>query len=134
MKYEKRIYLSLFWIVLGLALIICRLIGVLQSDIWQGLGFGWLACGIVQTLRQFRYRTDKDYREKFDIELIDERNRYIATKAWSWAGYGFVLIAGIASIVFLIFRQQLIAQITCYSICLIVFLYWISYLCLKKKM
>ncbi|UKI37413.1 MAG: hypothetical protein L6V93_04540 [Clostridiales bacterium] len=54
-------------------------------------------------------------------------------KAWSWAGYGFVLISGIASIVLLIANQRVFASVTSGSICLVITLYWISYLYLKRK-
>ena len=133
MKYEKKIFLSLFWVILGAALILCSFTGILRGDTWEGIGYGWLACGIVQIIKQLRYRKDKNYREKYDVEVNDERNKYIAMKAWAWAGYGFVLIACLASIVLLLIGQGPFAQITNGAVCLIIVLYWVSYLCLKKK-
>lgn len=133
MKYEKRIFLSLLWIVLGIVLILCGFAKVFDSDICIGMGGGWLICGILQLIRHIRYIKDKNYRENFDIETNDERNKYISSKAWSWAGYGFVLISGIASIVLLIANQRVFASVTSGSICLVITLYWISYLYLKRK-
>ena len=98
-----------------------------------GMGGGWLICGILQLIRHIRYIKDKNYRENFDIETNDERNKYISSKAWSWAGYGFVLISGIASIVLLIANQRVFASVTSGSICLVITLYWISYLYLKRN-
>lgn len=133
MKYEKRIFLSLFWIVLGFALILCGITGIMHNDLWMGIGCGWLACGFVQMIRHLRYRTDKDYREKYNIEVNDERNKYIAMKSWAWAGYGFVLITSIVSIVFLIVGKNEFLRITSMGICLIIVLYWVSYIYLKRK-
>lgn len=133
MKYENKIYVSLLWIILGLALVICNAFGLLQNDMWAGIGYGWLGCGFFQVLKQLRYRKDKTYREQYDIAVSDERNRFIAAKAWAWAGYGFVLIAGVTTLICLIIGQKAAAQITCGSMCLIVFLYWVSYLYLKRK-
>lgn len=133
MKYEKKIYLSFLWILLGFVLIICRAAGILQNDMWQGIGYGWLACGIVQTVKQIRYRKDKDYREKYDIAQCDERNKFISQKAWALAGYGFVLAAGAVAVICLCMGKRELASIASYGLCLIVFLYWISYVILRKR-
>lgn len=133
MKYENKIYLSLLWIFLGLALIVCSAAGILRNDMWEGIGYGWLACGIFQTVKQIRYRRDKNYRERYDIALCDERNKFISLKAWAWAGYGFVLAAGAAAVVCLCMGMRESARIASGALCLIICLYWISYIILKKK-
>ena len=133
MRYGKKIYLSFMWIVLGLVLTLCCAAGILKNDMWQGIAYGWIACGVVQVIKQLRYRTNSEYRQSVDIAADDERNRFISSRAWSWAGYGFVLIAGIADIVSLIVGQKAVALMICYGICLIISLYWISYLILKRK-
>ena len=133
MKYEQKIYISIMWVILGAALAICGSAGIIGDDMWTGLGYGWLACGAVQLIRQMRYRHDENYREKFDIAVKDERNKYIATKAWAWAGYGYVLVSAAAVIVMTVMGHNEFVQIICGGVCLIVCLYWISYMFLKKK-
>ena len=82
MKYEKRIFISIFWIILGLILIVCGFTNTLDT-FWQGMGFAFLIIGILQTIRQIKYRKDNLYRENFDTEMNDERNRFIAGRmAW----------------------------------------------------
>ena len=68
-----------------------------------------------------------------DIEYTDERNRYIRMKAWSWAGYLFVIGAAIVSIVLFIMKQTVYGQIISYCMCAILVLYWVSYIILQKK-
>ncbi len=66
MKNGKRIYLSIFWAVLGTALIICGTTGIIKNDIWTDIGWGWLACGALQLIRHMRYKNNAAYREKYD--------------------------------------------------------------------
>ena len=132
MKYEKKIYISIMWVVLGLVIVLCGTFGLLKNDMWTGIGYGWLACGILQIIRQMRYRNDAQYREKFDIEIKDERNRYISVKAWSWAGYGFVLVSAFALVVMAAAGKNEFVPIIGMGVCLIIVLYWIAYMYLKK--
>lgn len=132
MKYEKKIYISIMWVVLGLTLSICGTFGLLKNDRWTGIGYGWLACGILQVIKQIRYRSDAQYRERVDIEVKDERNRYIAAKAWSWAGYGYVLVSAVALIAVSALGKTEIVPVISGGVCLIIVLYWISYMYLRK--
>ena len=129
---QKRMLLSLFWILLGIILNICHFAGIVE-EYWSGMGVALLVVGGLQVLRQIRYRTNEDYREKMDVQTKDERNRYIANKAWAWAGYWFVLIAAIGSIVLKIAGRDELVPVAAGSVCLMMVLYWLSYLYLRKK-
>ena len=61
--------------------------------------------------KQFRYRTDKDYREAIDTQNNDERNRYISLKAWSWAGYLHLMIAAVAAIILMVADRALEGEV-----------------------
>jgi len=129
---RKNRYMSLFWVVLGAALAVCAMAGVIDLY-WNSVGMSLLAVGGVQLLRQRRYRKDEAYREKVDIETDDERNRFLANKAWAWAGYAFVMLAAVGSFAFKIAgREDLMMFCSC-SVCLMVLLYWGSYMILKRK-
>jgi len=129
---QKRWIASIVEIVLGIILLICGVVGVVD-EFWSGMGGGLLGVGIVQLIRQIRYNTNVEYKEKFDIESKDERNRFLAMKAWSWAGYLYVLIAAVGTIGFNIVGQRELGLLCSGSICLVLILYWVSYLVLKKK-
>ena len=132
MKYGKKIYLSIFWMVLGAVLIGCEGVGLL-SEVWSGMGGGFLFIGAWQVYRQLKYRRNEAYREKVDIAMQDERNRFIRGKAWAWAGYLFVLIAAVSSIGLRIAGQGEMADLAACGVALLVFLYWCSYMVLQKK-
>ena len=68
-----------------------------------------------------------------DVQINDERNKYLRVKAWSWAGYLFVLISAVASIALKIAGFDQYSMIVGAGVCLIITLYWISYMLLSRK-
>lgn len=132
MKSNRRMILSVVWVVLGASLLVGNLTGLL-GDYWGGLGGGLLCVGILQTIRNIRYLCNPAYREQVDTTNQDERNRFLANKAWAWAGYLFVMTAAVATIVFQIIGKTELATFSGFGVCLIVFFYWISYMILQKK-
>jgi len=132
MKHNIRFFISIFWIILGSILCACHAFRLIE-EYWSSMGFALIIVGILQVIRQIRYRTNKEYQEKMDIEAEDERNKFIANKAWAWAGYLFVLIAASATIVFKLIDREDLMMLASGSVCLIMVLYWGSYMYLKKK-
>ena len=132
MKYDRRMYLSLFWVLVGAALFVCSAMGWIDTY-WSGMGGGLLAVGIIQVVRHIRYRKNEEYREKVDVANGDERNRYLTGKAWAWAGYLFVLISGVATIALKVMGLDQWSMAASCALCLLLLLYWISYLVLKRK-
>ena len=97
------------------------------------MGSALIIVGGLMMIRQVRYSTNAEYKESVDVEIQDERNKFLRMKAWSWAGYFSVLIGAVASIVLRILDQDQLSQFAGLSVCLLVVLYWVSYLILKKK-
>ena len=131
-SYDKKIWLSLFWIILGAALLACATAGLI-GDFWGGMGGGFVGVGVVQTIRHIRYRTDNEYREKFDVESRDERNRYLATKAMAMAGRLLIIIMGVAVILLQVLGQGELSTMLGGVMCLLLVLYWCSYYYLRAK-
>ena len=129
---RRKIVLNIFWIILGAVLLVLSMTETL-NELYAGMGGGLIGVGIVQLIRGIRYDTNKDYREKYDTEAEDERSRFIRMKAWSWAGYIFVLAAGAVCLVCMIMGQTLYSQLAGYAVCLLVCLYWVSYMVLSRK-
>lgn len=132
MKSNKRMIASIVWIVVGIILFSCNLAGILD-DYWSGMGTALIVVGVLQLIRHIKYRTNEAYREAVDVEVNDERNKYLAMKAWSWAGYWFVMIAAVGSIVLKILGHDELVPMAAGGVCLVMVLYWLSYLHLKKK-
>ena len=132
MKITKKLISYILTIAVGATLLTLAIAGVLDS-FWGGMGASLLVMSILRLSQLYLYKTDKAYHEKMDTEVSDERNRFLRNKAWAWAGYLFVLIAAVCTIVFRIMGQELLCQVTGLSMCLIVTLYWICFLILRKK-
>ena len=132
MKYSKKIWLSGFWCVVGAVLIALSFAGVVD-EFWNGMGSGLFIVGLIQVIKQLRYRNNEEYREQVDIALDDERYKYIANKSWAWAGYLYVMIAAVGSIVLKICGQDELCTLASSSLALLVGLYWVSYMVLKRK-
>lgn len=132
MNIRKSLVSNIIFIAIGGILFALSSFNKLDS-IYSGFGAGLFVCGIVQLIRAIRYKTNEAYKNTIDTELSDERNRYINQKAWAWAGYLFVIILAIITIVCMILKQTLYMELAGFTICLILILYWISYLVLRKK-
>ena len=130
---NKRLALSIFWMVLGIVLIILNMTDVLDQSIYSGMGSVLTVVGFFQAMRNLRYRKDKDYREKIDTELGDERNSFLRMKSWAWTGYIVVLAEGIGVVIAMITGQELLCRVLSWSVCLIVGVYWITYMVLSRK-
>ena len=103
------------------------------DEFWSGMGSALLVIGIIRLLRFYRLKKNDGYREKMETAQTDERNQFIRMKAWSWAGYLFIMVTAIATIIFRTLGQDLLSQVASYSVCLMLVLYWVSYFVLKKK-
>ena len=132
MKQNKRLYVNILWLMIGSILIGLSFAGVVD-EYWNGMGMGLAVVGAINLLRIYRLNKNDVYREKMELEASDERNHFIRNKAFAWAGYYFGLIAAVCTIVFKIIGQELLSQAAAYAVCLMLILYWISYMILKRK-
>lgn len=132
MKKDKRIITCIVYVFLGVILLYLGIAEVIDAY-WSGMGSALIAVGVIRSIHFFRYRNDETYREKLTIERSDERNRFIRNKAWAWAGYLFILLAAVFSIVFKLMGQDLLSMASGFSVCIMMILYWICYVILFKK-
>ena len=130
---KQRFIASIIEIVLGIILVVCCISGIIEDAYWNGMGTALVVVGVLQLIRHIKYKTNEEYKENFDIEVNDERNKYLSMKAWSWAGYLFVLIAAVAAIVFKVLGQDNMVHLASGSVCVIMLLYWGSYMILRRK-
>lgn len=131
-KAMRRMILSIFWIVVGIVLnVLCYMKAL--DDFWSGFGVGAIAVGVLQLIRHIRYRTNEEYREKVNTEIDDERNKFLSTKAWAWTGYVFIICAAIATISLKVAGFDDYSFFCSMAICLMVLIYFVSYMILKRK-
>ena len=128
---KKNIY-PIALIIAGLALFGLGFAEIVD-EFWSGMGSALIVVGAVRLLRYYRLKKNKSYQEKVETAVTDERNQFIRMKAWSWAGYLFIIVSALGTIIFKILGQDLLSQVASFAVCLMLVLYWVSYFVLKKK-
>lgn len=130
---NKKLLLSIFWMILGAVLLGLSIAEVLDSSMYAGMGGALIAVGALQIARNLRYRKDPEYREKIDTEANDERNSFLRMKSWSWTGYIVVLAEGFGSVAAMVLGKRELQLTLAYSVWLILVVYWISFFIISKK-
>lgn len=132
MKYDKKIYLSILYIVLGALLFVLGGADMVD-EYWSGFGASFLVVGVLLLIRQVRYRTSVEYKETVDTAISDERNGFLRMKAWSWAGYLFIIICAVGTVVFKLLNREDLMMAASFNVCCIIILYWLSFVYLRRK-
>ena len=129
---KKRTVYYVTMLAVGLVLIVLAFMGKLD-EFWNGMGFGLAIVGALRLLKDYRLQKNEAYREQAKIAETDERYRFIRGKAWSWAGYLFIIITALSVIGFRLAGNVLLSQAAAWAICLMLVLYWGAYHVLKRK-
>lgn len=130
---NRKLILSIFWMILGAVLLGLSIAEVLDSSMYAGMGGALITVGALQIARNLRYRKDPEYREKIDTEANDERNSFLRMKSWSWTGYIVVLAEGFGSVAAMVLGKRELQLTLAYSVWLILAVYWISFFIISKK-
>ena len=129
---NKRLVTYVVYILIGVTL--CGLgFAEVVDEFWSGMGSGLLVVAVLRLVRMYRFRKDENYREMVEIAAADERNCFIRNKAWAWAGYLFILLACSSMIILKIAGQELLSMAASWAVCIMLLLYWGSYMILRKK-
>ena len=128
----KSYLVSIIYIIVGSILIGLGFAGKVD-EFWNGMGSALLVVAALQLIRRYRFNKNEAYREKIEIAEKDERNHFLRNKAWAWAGYLYVIIMAVACIVLRVVGQDTLSLAASGSVCLVLVLFWISFLILKRK-
>ena len=129
---KKDIIFGAIWLLLGLVLTALSCLETLDG-FWSGMGSALVVIGIVRLLRGYRLSKSETYREAREVAETDERFHFIRNKAWAWAGYLFIIICALSTIVFRLLGQDLLCIASGGAVCLMLVLFWVSFFVLKKK-
>ena len=132
MRSNKTMIASILFMLLGVTLAVLNFAEIVDSY-WGGMGSAFIAVGIVRLIQFIRLQKNADYRERMHTDANDERNRFLRNKAWAWAGYWFVMLSAIGTIIFKLLGREDLTMFCAFSVCFIMVLYWLSWLWLKKK-
>ena len=130
---SRKLIISILWVLIGITLIILSKTGIIGDALYTGFGGGLIAVGILQIVRNIKYRTNEGYRHAVDIAANDERNRHIRMKAWSITAYIAILAAAVVSIVMYVSGKSEYGQLLSICVCFMILVYLIVTVILRKK-
>ena len=129
---KREILFGVIWLLLGLGLTALSLFETLD-EFWSGMGAALMVVGAARLLRGYRLNKSDVYREQREVAETDERFHFIRNKAWAWSAYLFILIAAVAAIVLKLLGQDQLSIAAGFAVCILMLLYWVCYIILRKK-
>ena len=133
-KLKVRRVTAIVFIVLGILLIAVAAITKTDNYFISSYGLAIAVIGVARLRQLSRITKNEESEKKREIAETDERNILIAQKAKSMAFFLYVLISGVAVIILSFLRMNEIAAWIAYPVCLLIVLYWISYVIYQKKL
>lgn len=132
-SFNHRFVLSIVWVIIGITLIILCSTGRIPSEMWYGVGGGLIGVGVMQIIQKLRYLNNPEYKERVDVESSDERKSFIRMKAWSWAGYIFVIGSAVLYMVFMIAGNEMVSKTLGICTCGQILIYIVAFYVAKRK-
>lgn len=131
-KLKIRFWLAIAYIVIGAALFaICAF--VRENDFLSAFGFAFVVMGIARMRHYLMITRNEETIKKQRIAETDERNIAIASRAKCWAFGIYIIISAAAVVAFHILNMTDISKLISYSICVLVFIYWLSYIIISRR-
>ena len=129
---KKHIVIQILEILAGILLLGLGIAGKVD-EFWSGMGGALIGVGAMRLVQTVRYQNNEAYRENVDTERSDERNRFLQMKSWQMAAGWFTMIAAIGTFVFKFAGKEDLMMLCSGAVCLLLVLYWICFLYLRKK-
>lgn len=129
---KKRMIVQIVEIVAGFILLGLAVAGKVD-EFWSGMGGALIGVGAMRMTQIIRYQKSEEYRENVNTQRNDERNQFLHMKAWQLTAGWFTMIAAIATFIFKFAGREELMMLCSGGICLMITLYWVCFLYLKKK-
>ena len=130
---NKNLVFSIYWMVIGIVLILLSYFKVIDSSYFSGMGTALAVIGFLRLCKYIKYKNDKDYKEKIDTQSNDERIIFLYNKAWAITSKIVILVLAIISIIAYIMQKTLMVHVLLYIISFMTFTFFIVYTILNKK-
>ena len=129
---KKRMIIQIVEILAGIILLGLGVTGIVD-EFWSGMGGALIGVGAMRLIQMIRYQKNETYRENVNTERSDERNKFLQMKSWQMAAGWFVIIAAIGTFICKFMGREDLMMLCSGGICLMITLYWVCFLYLKKK-
>ena len=131
-KLKTRLYLAIAYIVIGLAMIVVFNIMENSNEFLSTLGLVLVVTGVVRWRNYRRITKTEETMKAQEIKETDERNVAIVQKARNIAFVIFVMVLALAIIVLQFLNLALYVQLLFAVMCVLLAIYWVSYLIIRK--
>ncbi len=115
----------------GLLFVLSEILGRLDS-FWGGLGLALFILALLRLIQILRLKTNKNYAEKWNITVNDERNIYISKEARSKTFYYSVMIEALLIILFTTFNMPEYTKVLNVILVGQLFIYYVLYFVLRR--
>lgn len=132
-KLKQRLYVGLFYLVLGLILMLVGIWIYSENSFVFSFGLAILVMGLSRILRYRKIIRDEKYMRKQELIEKDERLLMLSERAKSWVFSFSVMLAGLTVIVLSLLGYNDQALPFAWYVCGMVVLYWIFWFILGKK-
>ena len=132
-KLKTRLYVSIAFIILGIALIAVAFITKTENYFISSFGLTLIVMGIARMKRHFIITKSEERIRKAEISETDERNISIHQKARGAAFSTYLILSGLSVIVLSFLAMHEAAKWISYSMCFLMVIYWMFYFIYQKK-
>ena len=132
-KLKARHNIMLIYMAAGVLLIALNLLKISENEYLMTFGVALTVLGFLKTLQYKRITKDEESIHRRMVLESDERNIAIMHKAKSAAFGWYVIIACLAVIVLSVMGEKDYSRFIAFTVCTLVFLYWISYFVYSRK-
>lgn len=132
-KLRIRLYSAIGCVAIGVLMIIISNFTQSDNNFLSSFGLIFAVCGVARIRLYFLITKNDETIEKQRIVESDERNIAISNKAKNIAFSVYIIVTCIAVIVLQFLNKQELVTILSTSICVLVFVYWISYWIINKR-
>ena len=108
MSLNKKLLLYIIFSLIGFGIFIGTLLKNFDDSFWNSFGIGIIFCSIINIYKILKYKNNEDYAKKLNIQINDERNKFLSEKSKSIAFYIYILTMGVGVFVSRILNYYII--------------------------
>lgn len=130
---KKRGIIYMVLVLFGLSLFILSENLNYIDQFWSGFGIGLLIIGSLRLIQIWRFKTNEEYARKLSIQQSDERNYFLVQKAAHLTFRYIILLECLTIIITTLINLPEISTMLGILVGLQLFVYYITYIVLKRK-
>ena len=124
-KMKMRLYVSLTYCILGIALVVAGAINHFQNHFTVSYGFALLVIGFLRIAQNRKITKDDKTMRHQELTEADERNRMLSERAKSWTFSLTIIVSGLIVIVLSFLGYHDEAMPFSWLVCFMITVYWI---------